>query len=136
MSLRAVGWPIARWDPSTRRRGHGISDVKALAELEALGWMGPSGRAWWWEEAAARRGQGLGGGVEHAPRWDNAHTFEAGIGCPRRVGRLSDPARGAQRAAGFDCGTPTRRSPRRGARCPPRKGAALSRETAATYARL
>ena len=61
---------------------------KAFAELEAIGWIGPkrprmvvvqaSGCApivKAWEE-----------GVEHAPRWENAHTFAAGIRVPQAVG--------------------------------------------------
>src|SRR6201988_2298097 len=61
---------------------------KAFAELEAMGWIGkkrarqvgghapgcaPMVKAW--EE-----------GVEHAPRWQNAHTFAAGIRVPQAVG--------------------------------------------------
>jgi threonine synthase len=61
---------------------------KAFDELEALGWIGekrprmvvvqasgcaPMVKAW--EE-----------GVEHAPRWQDAHTFAAGIRVPQAVG--------------------------------------------------
>jgi len=61
---------------------------KAFAELEAVGWIGrerprmvvvqaegcaPMVKAW--EE-----------GAEHAPRWENAHTFAAGIRVPQAVG--------------------------------------------------
>jgi len=69
--------------------GTGIIGMwKAFAELEAIGWIGPkrprmvvvqaSGCApivKAWEE-----------GVEHAPRWENAHTFAAGIRVPQAVG--------------------------------------------------
>ena len=61
---------------------------KAFAEMEALGWLGrkrprmvavqalgcaPMVRAW--ED-----------GAEHAPRWQDAHTFAAGIRVPQAVG--------------------------------------------------
>ena len=69
--------------------GTGITGMwKAFAELEAIGWIGhkrprmvvvqaegcaPMVKAW--EE-----------GAEHAPRWENAHTFAAGIRVPQAVG--------------------------------------------------
>ena len=69
--------------------GTGIIGMwKAFAELEAIGWIGhkrprmvvvqaegcaPMVKAW--EE-----------GAEHAPRWENAHTFAAGIRVPQAVG--------------------------------------------------
>jgi threonine synthase len=69
--------------------GTGIIGMwKAFAELEAIGWIGrqrprmvvvqaegcaPMVKAW--QE-----------GVEHAPRWENAHTFAAGIRVPQAIG--------------------------------------------------
>ena len=69
--------------------GTGIIGMwKAFAELEAIGWIGakrprmvvvqatgcaPMVKAW--EE-----------GAEHAPRWENAHTFAAGIRVPQAIG--------------------------------------------------
>src|SRR5271169_2191136 len=69
--------------------GTGIIGMwKAFAELEAIGWIGhkrprmvvvqaegcaPMVKAW--QE-----------GAEHAPRWENAHTFAAGIRVPQAVG--------------------------------------------------
>jgi len=69
--------------------GTGIIGMwKAFAELEAIGWIGkkrprmvvvqasgcaPMVKAW--EE-----------GVEHAPRWQDSHTFAAGIRVPQAVG--------------------------------------------------
>jgi len=69
--------------------GTGIIGMwKAFAELEAIGWIGskrprmvvvqaegcaPMVKAW--EE-----------GAEHAPRWEGAHTFAAGIRVPQAVG--------------------------------------------------
>jgi threonine synthase len=69
--------------------GTGIIGMwKAFAELEAIGWIGhkrprmvvvqaegcaPMVKAW--EE-----------GAEHAPRWEDAHTFAAGIRVPQAVG--------------------------------------------------
>jgi threonine synthase len=69
--------------------GTGIIGMwKAFAELDAIGWIGakrprmvvvqaagcaPIVKAW--EE-----------GAEHAPRWQNAHTFAAGIRVPQAIG--------------------------------------------------
>src|SRR5256714_6511563 len=69
--------------------GTGIIGMwKAFAELEAIGWIGQKpprvvvGRASGW----APLGKGWGGGGEHAPRRQDAHTFAAGIRVPQAVG--------------------------------------------------
>src|SRR4051795_7805299 len=84
-----LGWelPDAIFYPTGG--GTGIIGMwKAFAELEAIGWIGkkrprmgvvqasgcaPMVKAW--EE-----------GVEHAPRWQDSHTFAAGIRVPQAVG--------------------------------------------------
>ena len=61
---------------------------KAFDELEAIGWIGPK-----LPRMVAVQATGCApivkaweDGVEHAPRWENAHTFAAGIRVPPAVG--------------------------------------------------
>jgi threonine synthase len=84
-----LGWelPDAIFYPTGGGTGL-IGMWKAFAELEAMGWIGrkrprmvavqatgcqPMVKAWQ-------------DGVEHAPRWENAHTFAAGIRVPQALG--------------------------------------------------
>ena len=61
---------------------------KAFAELEALGWMGPERPKMFAVQASgcAPIVKAFEDGVEHAERWENAHTVAAGIRVPRAVG--------------------------------------------------
>jgi len=84
-----LGWEVPDVIFYPTGGGTGIIGMwKAFDELEALGWIGsmrprmvvvqasgcaPMVKAW--EE-----------GVEHAPRWQDAHTFAAGIRVPQAVG--------------------------------------------------
>jgi len=84
-----LGWEVPDVIFYPTGGGTGIIGMwKAFAELEAIGWLGkkrprmvvvqatgcaPMVKAW--EE-----------GVEHAPRWQDAHTFAAGIRVPQAVG--------------------------------------------------
>ncbi len=84
-----LGWDVPDVIFYPTGGGTGIIGMwKAFAELEAIGWLGnkrprmvvvqaagcaPMVKAW--EE-----------GVEHAPRWQDAHTFAAGIRVPQAVG--------------------------------------------------
>jgi threonine synthase len=84
-----LGWAVPDVIFYPTGGGTGIIGMwKAFAEMEALGWIGskrprmvvvqasgcaPMVKAW--EE-----------GVEHAPRWQDAHTFAAGIRVPQAVG--------------------------------------------------
>jgi threonine synthase len=69
--------------------GTGIIGMwKAFAELEAIGWIGPKRPRMVVVQAA-----GCGpivkawqDGAEHAPRWQDAHTFAAGIRVPQAIG--------------------------------------------------
>ena len=60
----------------------------AFAELEAIGWIGPKRPRMVVVQAAgcAPMVKAWEDGVEHAPRWENAHTFAAGIRVPQAVG--------------------------------------------------
>ncbi len=69
--------------------GTGIIGMwKAFAELEALGWIGSKRLRMVVVQAAgcAPMVKAWEDGVEHAPRWQDAHTFAAGIRVPQAVG--------------------------------------------------
>jgi threonine synthase len=69
--------------------GTGIIGMwKAFAELEAIGWIGPKRPRMVvvQAEGCAPMVKAWEEGVEHAPRWENAHTFAAGIRVPQAVG--------------------------------------------------
>ncbi|MBV9687014.1 MAG: threonine synthase, partial [Alphaproteobacteria bacterium] len=69
--------------------GTGIIGMwKAFAELEAIGWIGPKRPRMVAVQATgcAPMVKAWKEGVEHAPRWENAHTFAAGIRVPQAVG--------------------------------------------------
>ena len=61
---------------------------KAFDELEALGWIGPERPKMFAVQASgcAPIVKAFEEGVEHAERWENAHTVAAGIRVPRAVG--------------------------------------------------
>ena len=69
--------------------GTGIIGMwKAFDELERLGWIGPKRPRMVVVQAAgcAPMVKAWEDGVEHAPRWQDAHTFAAGIRVPQAVG--------------------------------------------------
>src|SRR5205823_2144463 len=69
--------------------GTGIIGMwKAFAELEAIGWLGRKRPRMVVVQAAgcAPMVKAWQDGVEHAPRWQDAHTFAAGIRVPQAVG--------------------------------------------------
>src|SRR6516164_7791364 len=69
--------------------GTGIIGMwKAFAELETIGWIGPKRPRMVVVQAAgcAPMVKAWQDGVEHAPRWENANTFAAGIRVPQAVG--------------------------------------------------
>ena len=69
--------------------GTGIIGMwKAFAELEAMGWVGPKRPRMVVVQATgcAPMVKAWEEGAEHAPRWENAHTFAAGIRVPQAVG--------------------------------------------------
>jgi threonine synthase len=69
--------------------GTGIIGMwKAFAELEAIGWIGPKRPRMVVVQAAgcAPMVKAWQEGAEHAPRWQDAHTFAAGIRVPQAVG--------------------------------------------------
>jgi threonine synthase len=69
--------------------GTGIIGMwKAFAELEAVGWIGPKRPRMVAVQAVgcAPIVKAWQEGAEHAPRWENANTFAAGIRVPQAVG--------------------------------------------------
>jgi len=69
--------------------GTGIIGMwKAFSELEAIGWIGSKRPRMVVVQAAgcAPMVKAWQDGVEHAPRWENANTFAAGIRVPQAVG--------------------------------------------------
>jgi threonine synthase len=69
--------------------GTGIIGMwKAFAELEELGWIGPKRPRMVVVQASgcAPMVKAWQDGVEHAPRWQDSHTFAAGIRVPQAVG--------------------------------------------------
>ena len=69
--------------------GTGIIGMwKAFAEMEALGWIGEKRPRMVVVQAAgcAPMVKAWEEGVEHAPRWQDAHSFAAGIRVPQAVG--------------------------------------------------
>ena len=61
---------------------------KAFDELEQLGWIGPARPRMYAVQASgcAPIVKAFEDGVEHAERWENAHTVAAGIRVPKAVG--------------------------------------------------
>ena len=108
---------------------------KAFAELEAIGWIGhkrprmvvvqaegcaPMVKAW--EE-----------GAEHAPRWENAHTFAAGIRVPQAVGDFLI-LRAVRESGGFPIAVSDDAIADAWREVAAEEGLLLCPETAATYA--
>ena len=116
--------------------GTGIIGMwKAFAELEEIGWIGhkrprmvvvqaegcaPMVKAW--QE-----------GAEHAPRWDNAHTFAAGIRVPQAVGDFLI-LRAVRESGGFAIAVTEDAIARAWREVAAEEGLLLCPETAATYA--
>ena len=84
-----LGWrlPEAIFYPTGGGTGL-IGMWKAFAELEALGWIGPERPKMFAVQASgcAPIVKAFEEGVEHAERWEDAHTVAAGIRVPKAVG--------------------------------------------------
>jgi threonine synthase len=84
-----LGWEVPDVIFYPTGGGTGIIGMwKAFAELEAIGWIGSKRPRMVVVQAAgcAPMVKAWEEGVEHAPRWENAHTFAAGIRVPQAVG--------------------------------------------------
>src|SRR6202047_4343138 len=84
-----LGWEVPDVIFYPTGGGTGIIGMwKAFDELEALGWIGNKRPRMVVVQAAgcAPLVKAWEGGAEHAPRWENAQTFAAGIRVPQAVG--------------------------------------------------
>jgi threonine synthase len=84
-----LGWTLPRAIFYPTGGGTGLIGMwKAFAELEALGWIGPERPKMFavQAEGCAPIVKAFNDGVEHAERWEDAHTVAAGIRVPRAVG--------------------------------------------------
>src|SRR6202008_14153 len=84
-----LGWDVPDVIFYPTGGGTGIIGMwKAFGELEALGWIGSKRPRMVVVQAAgcAPMVKAWEEGVEHAPRWQDAHTFAAGIRVPQAVG--------------------------------------------------
>src|SRR3989440_2878843 len=84
-----LGWQVPDVIFYPTGGGTGIIGMwKAFAEMEAIGWIGAKRPRMVVVQAAgcAPMVKAWEEGVEHAPRWPNAHTFAAGIRVPQAVG--------------------------------------------------
>jgi threonine synthase len=84
-----LGWEVPDVIFYPTGGGTGIIGMwKALAELETIGWLGKKRPRMVVVQAAgcAPMVKAWEEGVEHAPRWQDAHTFAAGIRVPQAVG--------------------------------------------------
>ena len=84
-----LGWQVPDVIFYPTGGGTGIIGMwKAFAEMEAIGWIGAKRPRMVVVQAAgcAPMVKAWEDGVEHAPRWQDAHTFAAGIRVPQAVG--------------------------------------------------
>ena len=116
--------------------GTGIIGMwKAFAELEALGWIGSKRPRMVAVQAAgcAPMVKAWEDGVEHAPRWQNAHTVAAGIRVPQALGDFLI-LRAVRESGGFAIAVDDRAIMRGWAELAKEEGLLLCPEGAATYA--
>ena len=84
-----LGWRLPRAIFYPTGGGTGLIGMwKAFAELEDLGWIGPERPKMFAVQASgcAPIVKAFEEGVEHAERWEDAHTVAAGIRVPKAVG--------------------------------------------------
>ena len=116
--------------------GTGIIGMwKAFAELEALGWIGKKRPRMVVVQAAgcAPMVKAWEQGVEHAPRWQDAHTFAAGIRVPQAVGDFLI-LRAVRESGGFATAVDDEAIMRAWREVAAEEGLLLCPEGAATYA--
>src|ERR1700746_3207670 len=116
--------------------GTGIIGMwKAFAELEAIGWIGAKRPRMVVVQAAgcAPRVKAWEEGAEHAPRWQNAHTFAAGIRVPQAVGDFLI-LRAVRESGGFAIAVTDEAIAEAWRDVATEEGLLLCPETAATYA--
>jgi len=116
--------------------GTGIIGMwKAFAELEAIGWIGPKRPRMVVVQAAgcAPMVKAWREGAEHASRWENAHTFAAGIRVPQGIGDFLI-LRAVRESGGFATAVSDEAIAAAWREAATEEGLLLCPETAATYA--
>ncbi|MBV9825458.1 MAG: threonine synthase [Alphaproteobacteria bacterium] len=116
--------------------GTGIIGMwKAFAELEAMGWIGSKRPRMVVVQAAgcAPMVKAWEHGEEHAPRWQDAHTFAAGIRVPQAVGDFLI-LRAVRESGGFAIAVDDEAIARGWREVAAEEGLLLCPEGAATYA--
>ena len=116
--------------------GTGIIGMwKAFAELEAIGWIGSKRPRMVVVQAAgcAPMVKAWEEGAEHAPRWQDAHTFAAGIRVPQAVGDFLI-LRAVRESGGFAIAVTDEAIAEAWREVAAEEGLLLCPETAATYA--
>jgi threonine synthase len=116
--------------------GTGIIGMwKAFAELEAIGWIGAKRPRMVvvQAEGCAPMVKAWEAGAEHAPRWEGAHTFAAGIRVPQAIGDFLI-LRAVRESAGFAIAVADDAIHSAWREVAAEEGLLLCPETAATYA--
>jgi threonine synthase len=116
--------------------GTGIIGMwKAFAELEAIGWIGPKRPRMVVVQAAgcAPIVRAWQQGKEHASRWENAHTFAAGIRVPQAIGDFLI-LRAVRESGGFATAVGDEAIAQSWREVAAEEGVLLCPETAATFA--
>src|SRR5499427_6896917 len=108
---------------------------KAFAELEAIGWIGPQRPRMVvvQAEGCAPMVKAWREGEEHASRWENAHTFAAGIRVPQGIGDFLI-LRAVRESGGFATAVGDEAIAAAWREVAAEEGLLLCPETAATYA--
>jgi len=131
-----LGWQLPDVILYPTGGGTGIIGMwKAFAELEAIGWIGSQRPRLVVVQAAgcAPMVKAWEDGVEHAPRWENAHTFAAGIRVPQAVGDFLI-LRAVRESGGFAIAVSDEAIAAAWREVAAEEGLLLCPETAATYA--
>ncbi len=131
-----LGWQLPDVILYPTGGGTGIIGMwKAFAELEAIGWIGSKRPRMVVVQAAgcAPMVKAWEEGVEHAPRWEGAHTFAAGIRVPQAVGDFLI-LRAVRESGGFATAIDDDAILRAWREVAAEEGLLLCPETAATYA--
>jgi threonine synthase len=131
-----LGWEVPDVIFYPTGGGTGIIGMwKAFAELEAIGWIGAKRPRMVVVQAAgcAPMVKAWEDGVEHAPRWPDAHTFAAGIRVPQAVGDFLI-LRAVRESGGFAIAVDDEAIARAWREVAAEEGLLLCPEGAATYA--
>jgi len=131
-----LGWQLPDVILYPTGGGTGIIGMwKAFAELEAIGWIGSKRPRMVVVQAAgcAPMVKAWAAGVDHAPRWEGAHTFAAGIRVPQAVGDFLI-LRAVRESGGFATAIDDDAILRAWREVAAEEGLLLCPETAATYA--